>query len=75
MVHISRQPDEPDRTSAFMIKICRPLGWVSRASFEEDVKRVIEHLENWRDTPVRESNPINQATASWFRYLVNDASC
>lgn len=61
--------------SADMIKIRRLLGWVSKVSFEEDVKRVIEHLEDWRDTPVWEPNSISQATASWPRYLGNDASC
>jgi UDP-glucose 4-epimerase len=56
-------------------KIQRLLGWQTRVSFEEGVRRMLERLEDWRDAPVWDPASISKATSSWFRYLGEEASC
>lgn len=75
VVHIPKRPGEPDCTFADTARIRQRLGWAPRVSFEEGVKRMLERLEDWRDAPVWDPASIHQATASWFRYLGNEASC
>lgn len=67
--YIPKRPGEPDCTFADVSKIRRLLGWKARVSLEEGVARMLEHIEDWKDAPVWNPATINQATASWFRYL------
>ena len=69
VVHIPKRPGEPDCTYADISKIRNLLGWRSKVSFEEGVKRMLERLNDWRDAPVWNPASIEQQTASWFRYL------
>lgn len=75
VVHIPRRPGEPDCTFADTARIRHLLGWAPKVSFEEGVKRMLQRLEDWRDAPVWDPNSISQATASWFRYLGDEAPC
>lgn len=75
VVHIPKRPGEPDCTFADVEKIQRLLGWQTRVSFEEGVRRMLERLEDWRDAPVWDPASISKATSSWFRYLGEEASC
>jgi UDP-glucose 4-epimerase len=74
VVYIPKRPGEPDCTFADTTRIRQRLGWAPKVSFEEGVKRMLERLEDWRDAPVWDPASIRQATASWFRYLGNEAS-
>jgi UDP-glucose 4-epimerase len=75
VVHIPKRPGEPDCTFADVSKIARLLGWEAGVTFEEGVRRMLERVNDWRDAPVWDPASINQATASWFQYLGDKASC
>jgi len=66
---IPKRPGEPDCTFADVGKIEKLLGWKARVSFEGGVSRMLERIEDWKDAPVWNPATINQATATWFRYL------
>ncbi len=67
--YIPKRPGEPDCTFGEVTKINQLLGWKARVSFEEGVRRMLEHIDNWKDAPVWDPASINQATSTWFRYL------
>lgn len=67
--HIQKRPGEPDCTYADVRKIEQLIGWRSRISFEEGVRRMLERINDWKDAPVWNPATINQATAAWFHYL------
>jgi len=71
-VRIPRRPGEPDITFADITKIHAMLGWRAKVPFDEGVKRMLEHIELYRDAPVWEPEAIAEATADWFRYLGED---
>lgn len=75
VIFIPKRPGEPDCTFADTAKIRRLLGWTPKVSFEEGVKRMLDRLDDWHDAPVWNPASIDQATASWFRCLSNEASC
>lgn len=68
-VHIPRRPGEPDKTFADTTKIRNALGWAPTVSFEQGVKIMLEHIEDWREAPLWTTEKIEQATRDWFRYL------
>lgn len=67
--YIPKRPGEPDCTFGDITKIQNLLGWKARISFEDGVKRMIEHINDWKDAPVWNPASIDQATNAWFRYL------
>lgn len=67
--YIPKRPGEPDCTFADTGKIARLLAWKARVPFEEGVRQMLERIEDWRDAPLWNPASIDQATASWFRYL------
>jgi len=73
-VHIPRRPGEPDVTFADTRKIQDKLGWYAKMPFDDGVKRMLDHIELYRDAPVWEPDAIAEATADWFRYLGKDAA-
>ncbi len=68
-VHIPKRPGEPDCTFADISKISKRLGWRSKISFEEGVKEMIKHQEDWRSAPVWDEQSIAAATKEWFTHL------
>ena len=69
VVHIPKRPGEPDCTFADISNIRRRLGWEPRVRFEDGVRRMLEHVEDWRKAPVWTPEAIATATQDWFRYL------
>jgi UDP-glucose 4-epimerase len=69
VVHVPTRPGEPDRTHADIAKIGAGLGWAPTVSFEDGVRRILEHLDDWRDAPLWTVDKIDAATREWFRYL------
>lgn len=67
--YIPKRPGEPDCTFADVSKIQQLLGWKASVSLEQGVSRMLERINDWKDAPVWNPASINQATASWFRYL------
>lgn len=66
---IPRRPGEPDQTFADIAKIKKQLGWAPKVSFEEGVRLVLDHIDDWRDAPVWTPETISAATKSWFEKL------
>jgi len=69
VVHVPKRPGEPDCTWADTSRIRRVLGWEPRVGFEEGVRRMLEHLNDWSSAPVWTPESIAEATKDWFRYL------
>ncbi len=67
--HIPKRPGEPACTFGDITKIQNLLGWKAQVAFEDGVKRMIEHINDWKDAPVWNPASIDQATSTWFRYL------
>ncbi len=69
VIHIPKRPGEPNCTQADITKIQRLLGWRPQISFEIGVKIMLEHIQDWKNAPLWNSEKINKATKDWFRYL------
>ncbi|MEK8022829.1 MAG: SDR family oxidoreductase [Candidatus Hydrogenedentota bacterium] len=69
IVYIARRPGEPDCTWADISKIARALEWKPKVNFQDGVRIMLEHIEDWRKAPVWDEASISQATESWFRHL------
>ena len=41
-------------------------------SFKNGVKKILEHIDEWRDAPVWDKDTIAEATKDWFKYLGKD---
>jgi len=67
--YIPKRPGEPDCTFADISKITHLLGWAPKMSFKNGVKKILEHIDDWRDAPVWDRNTIAEATKDWFKYL------
>jgi UDP-glucose 4-epimerase len=70
--YIPKRPGEPDCTFADISKITRQLGWAPKMSFKNGVKKILEHIHEWRDAPVWDRDTIAEATKDWFKYLSKD---
>jgi UDP-glucose 4-epimerase len=68
-IFIPKRPGEPDCTWADTSKAARLLGWKPRVGFEEGVRRMLEHIELWRNAPVWDAASIAKATEDWFKFL------
>jgi UDP-glucose 4-epimerase len=66
---LPKRPGEPDCTFADVSKIRRLLGWRAKVGLEEGVAHMLERLDDWRDAPLWDPSSIQQATATWFKYL------
>lgn len=69
VTHIPKRPGEPDCTQADITKIKKALGWKPHVSFEEGVKIMLDHIQDWKNAPLWTPQKINKATEDWFRYL------
>jgi UDP-glucose 4-epimerase len=69
ITYIPKRPGEPDCTFADVRKIQTQLNWKASVSFEEGVRRILAHIDEFRDAPLWEPNNIQEATKSWFQYL------
>jgi UDP-glucose 4-epimerase len=69
VTYIPKRPGEPDCTFADVTKIRDRLGWRSKISFEEGVRRILDRIDDFRDAPLWEPKSIQEATKTWFQYL------
>ncbi|MBI3635389.1 MAG: SDR family oxidoreductase [Candidatus Rokubacteria bacterium] len=73
VVHVPKRPGEPDCTQADTTKIQRTLGWTPKTSFEDGVRVMLAHIDDWRQAPVWTPDAIADATRDWFRHLTASA--
>ena len=66
---IPKRPGEPDVTWADISKINSQTGWLPQISFEEGVKEMVDHIEEWKDAPLWDKTNIAEATKTWFDFL------
>lgn len=66
---IPKRPGEPDITHADITKIAILLGWRPQVSFEEGVKKMLEHLGDFSNAPLWNPCTIKDATKKWFEHL------
>lgn len=69
VIYIPKRPGEPDITFADTRKIQQKLDWQPKVSFEEGVRKMLLHLDDWENAPLWEQETIADATKSWFKYL------
>lgn len=69
VVHIPKRPGEPDCTWADISKIKADLGWAPMVTFEEGVRRILDHIDYWREAPLWDPDSIAMATKTWFQFL------
>ena len=69
VVHIPKRPGEPDCTFADTSRVAKELNWHPQVPFEDGVRRMIEHIDYWRDAPVWDPASIAVATREWFEHL------
>jgi UDP-glucose 4-epimerase len=74
-IYIPKRPGEPDCTYADITKVCAALDWRPKVGFDEGVKIMLEHIEDWRDAPVWDAKGIADATREWFTHLGQPAVC
>jgi UDP-glucose 4-epimerase len=67
--HIPKRPGEPDCTFADTSKVRESVGWRAQISFEDGVRTMLEHIDDWRDAPLWDAESIARATKTWFEYL------
>ena len=68
-MYIPKRPGEPDQTFADISRIQATTGWRAKVEFEDGVRRMLEHIDNWSDAPIWTPDTIADATSGWFRYL------
>ena len=69
IVYIPKRPGEPDCTFADTQKIKALLNWTPKVTLEEGVATMLRYIDDWRDAPVWDVHSIQDATATWFKYL------
>jgi UDP-glucose 4-epimerase len=70
-ISIPKRPGEPDCTFADISRITKETGWMPTVSIEDGVSEMLEHIDDWRDSPVWTSDSIKDATKAWFNHLGN----
>lgn len=73
-VYIPKRPGEPDSTHADIRKIKKDLQWSPSISIEEGVKKLLSHIDYWKNAPVWDPKSIQTASADWFKYLGKNIS-
>lgn len=67
--HIPERPGEPNSTCADVSKIKTWLDWQANTSFEDGVRTMLDHIDDFKDAPLWTAEKIKSATAAWFQHL------
>jgi len=71
VVFVPKRPGEPHITHADISKIGTRLGWEPEITIEQGIRKMLDHLNDFKDSPVWTPDAIEQATKNWFAYLRN----
>jgi len=69
VVNLPKRPGEPDVTFADIKSIRTELGWNPEVSLEAGIKILKGCINDWKDAPIWDTESIEAATKSWFKYL------
>lgn len=67
--HLPERPGEPQQTWGNTWKIRDLLHWEPKVSFEEGVKIMKAHLDEYKSAPLWTKDSIAEATKDWFTHL------
>lgn len=70
-IYIPKRPGEPDTTFACIKKIKSKTRWRPKISIDRGIKKMLEHIDDWKNAPVWTPKKINKQTKKWFFYLKN----
>ncbi len=68
-INVPKRPGEPDRSMADINKIKELLNWSPKVSLKEGISMLLSNIDQWKDAPVWTPKSIEEATATWFKYL------
>ena len=68
-VHIPKRPADPSCIFADTTKIEKMLGFKAKTSFKHGVLELLNHIDDFRNTPLCDPKSIDDATKTWFKYL------
>ena len=68
-INIPERPGEPNCTWADITKIKKDLNWLPEISFDEGVLRMMKTIDEWKDAPLWDTDSINEATKTWFKFM------
>tara|TARA_B100001057_G_C22833081_1_gene944174 strand:- start:477 stop:1463 length:987 start_codon:yes stop_codon:yes gene_type:complete len=68
-INIPKRPGEPDCTFADITKITKLTNWRPKVSFDEGVKKIIDHIDDFKEAPLWNEKTIAEETKDWFKYL------
>ena len=69
VVYIPKRPGEPDCTFADTTKIQQMIGWQPSVSFEQGVRQLLSHINDYKEAPLWDAKSIQEATQTWFKHL------
>lgn len=70
IVHIPKRPGEPDKTLSDAVTAWSYLNWEAKIQWQEGVKLMLDHIEEWKSAQIWNPDSIEKATASWFQFLM-----
>lgn len=71
-INIPKRPGEPDCTFADIGKITELTKWKPKISFEVGVKKILNHINDFKQAPLWNEKTIAEETKDWFKYLKNN---
>jgi len=69
VVYVPKRPGEPDCTFGDISKIRHVLKWEPVKDIHDGISEMLEHLTEWSEAPLWDSDKIALATKLWFKYL------
>ncbi len=67
--YIPDRPGEPKKTWANIEKINKDLSWKPIVKFEDGVKKMLEHIDDWKNAPLWSAKRIKLVTKDWYKHL------
>ena len=68
-VFVPKRPGEPEITHADISKVRKELNWEPVVTIEKGVNISLEHIDDFKDSPVWTPETIQEATKNWFALL------
>jgi UDP-glucose 4-epimerase len=66
-IYIPKRPGEPDTTFACIKKIKSKTRWRPKISIDRGIKKMLEHIDDWKNAPVWTPKKINKQMVFLFK--------